>query len=155
MSIQLQVGNDVFNFPQQGETAPWGEDVTAWAEAVTDALTTVQGPNDILITQAPLANNQTTLANIAGLTFNTGQVQAINVPFLVKRTYDSGSTVVTESGAIIGNYNGTEFVISIDSVGDSGIEFDITNGGQIQYKTSSLANHIESVIYFKATTIDT
>jgi len=154
MSKTVTIGNEVIEFPEQGESAPWGEPVTQFAEAVEDVLADVQGSNDILLSQASLVNNQTTLANINGFIFNTGQVQAIFSEFLVTRTYDSGASVVTESGVIEGNFDGTTFFITVSSVGDAGMEFDITNGGQVQYKSSNLTNHKSSIIKFKAKTID-
>lgn len=154
MSKQLQIGSRIFNYPEEGDRAGWGEEATEWTEAVTDALQNVQGPNDILITSATLANNQSSAANIPGLTFNTGEVQSVEVDFLVVREYDSGSTVDTESGRILGNYNGTDFFISVESVGDAGITFSITSGGQFQYTTDNKVNHISSTIRFKASTID-
>lgn len=155
MSIKLQVGNTVYNYPVQGEGNGHGEDATAWAEGVTAALGNFLGPNDLLITIANLANNTTTPQNIPGLVFNTGDVQHINVEYLIVRTFDNGSSVVSESGPIYGNFNGIDFNISIESTGDnSGIELDVTSGGQFTYTSSDLTDHVSSLIYFKASTID-
>lgn len=154
MSKQFQIGVTIYPFPEQGDLAPWGEEVTAWAEAVTNALQSVQGPNDILITSSTLANNQTTFADVPNLSFNSAQVQSVDVDFLVVRIFDLGATTITESGRMIGSYNGTEFSLSVDSEGDAGIDFDITNAGQIQYITTDLADHQSSTIRFKARTID-
>lgn len=154
MSKKLQVGRDVYEYSQNGETPGWGEDNSAWAEAVTDALNDVKGPNDILATSAVLANNQTDFVDIVGLTFNTAQVIYVNVEFFIKRTSDNGTTTITESGTIIGNFDGSEFYISQDSVGASGIEIEVTSTGQFQYKSSDLADHVSSAIKFKANTLD-
>lgn len=154
MSKELQIGNRIFDYPEEGDRAGWGENATDWAEAVTNALENVQGPNDILTTSAILANNQAIPANIPGLTFNTGEVQSVEVNYLVIREYDSGSTVDTESGKILGNYNGSDFFISIEATGDAAITFSVTSGGQFQYVTDDKANHISSTIRFNARTID-
>lgn len=155
MSKQLQIGSDIYIYPEEGENPGWGEGATAWAEAVTEALQTVEGPNDITITSATLANNQSSAATIPGFLFNAAEVQAISSEFLIIRTYDSGTTVVTESGTMIGNYDGTDFYIALQTVGDSGVEFTITSAGQVQYTSTNLANHVSSVIRFRAKTIDT
>lgn len=156
MSKILQVGNDVFEYPQQGTGAGHGEEATAWAEAVTETLANVRGPNDILLTTANLANAVAIPAIIPGLTFNTGQVQHINVEFLIKREYELGSLVLVESGKIYGSFDGSDFKISVESTGDdTGIELDITAGGQFTYTSSDLNNHVSSIISFKASTIDT
>lgn len=154
MSKTLQIGSNIYTIPEEGDNPGWGEDLTAFFEGIADALENVQGPNDILITSAPLTNNQSTFANVSGLQFNTAQVQAIEVKYLIIRVYDAGASTVTESGTITGNYDGATFFISTQHVGDAGITFDITNTGQIQYKSSDLTSHVSSVIRFSGKTID-
>lgn len=154
MAKTLQIGSKVFEYPETGDKPGWGEEATAWAEAVTESIGNVQGVNDILITSANLNNNQAVAANINNFVFNTAQVQGVSSEFLIIRTYDAGASVVTESGTIYGNYNGSEFFITVESVGDAGIVFSITNTGQIQYTSSNLTNHVSSVIRFRARTID-
>lgn len=154
MSKTVQIGSNVYTIPEEGDNPGWGEDLTAYLEGIADALANVQGPNDILITSAPLTNNQSTFANIAGLQFNTAQVQAIEVKYLIIRVYDAGVSTVTESGTITGNYDGSTFFASTQHVGDAGITFDITNTGQVQYKSSDLTSHVSSVIRFRGITID-
>jgi len=154
MSKTLKVGSDIFEYPEQGTNPGWGEEATSWAVAVTDALETVQGPNDILLTSATLANNITTLTNIPGFNFDTSNVQAITAEFFIIRVFDSGTSTVTQSGDMVGNYDGSTFYLAIKSIGDTGIEFEITNAGQVQYKSSNLANHTSTTIRFKAKTID-
>ena len=154
MSKTVQIGSNVYTIPEEGENPGWGEDLTAYLEGIADALANVQGPNDILITSASLNNNQSTFANVAGLQFNTAQVQAIEVKYLVIREYDAGATTVVESGTITGNYDGSTFFITTNHIGDAGMTFDITNTGQVQYKTTDLTNHVSSVIRFRGVTID-
>lgn len=155
MAKQYTIGTKTFNYPDAGENPGWGEDATDWAGAVTDALQTVQGPNDILLTSATLANNQTSATNIPGLSFNVAQVEAVEIDYYITRTFDSGSTVISERGKILGDYNGTDFIISTESSGDTGVDFFVTSGGQFQYTSSDLTNHTSSTIRFSAKTIDT
>lgn len=155
MAKQLQIGSTIYNYPEEGDKAGWGEEATSWAEGVTDALSSVQGANDILITSATLTNNQTTATNIPGLLFNVAQVEAVEIDYLIKRTYDSGSTTVVETGKILGSYNGTDFIISQDTTEDAGVVISVTSAGQFQYTSSDLSNHVSSLIRFKAKTIDT
>ncbi len=154
MSKTVQIGSNIYTIPEQGTNPQWGEDLTAYLEAIADALANVQGPNDILVTSANLANNQTSFANVSGLQFNTAEVQSVEINYLVIRTYDSGTSVVTESGKILGNYDGSTFSIATQHIGDAGITFDITNTGQVQYKSTDLTNHVSSVIRFTGKTID-
>lgn len=154
MTKKLQIGSEIFNYPEQGTSSGHGEQATEWAEAVTDVLADFQGPNDILLTSQTLANNTTTPTNIPGLTFNTGQVQSITVEYLLERVYDSGSTTITESGVILGNFDGTTFKIIVEAADDVDVDITVTSGGQFQYTSSNLANHISTTIKFKASTID-
>lgn len=145
----LIVGNEEFDFPVQGDNPDYGEQITDWAEAVSDALTTVQQPNDILPTQASINNNQSTFTNIPGFAFDTSEVISINAEYIVNRSTTSPSQVLTESGTIQGNYNGTSWRISRSFDGDADIEFDITSGGQVQYKTANLSGsgYVGSIIF--------
>lgn len=151
----LVVGTESFEFPEQGENADYGEQVTDWAVAVTDALTTVQQPNDILPTQAIINNNQTSFTNIAGFSFDVSEVLSINAEYIIRRSTTSPSFSITESGTIRGNYNGSSWSIAIDAEGDAGMEFDITNAGQLQYKTSNIiGSGYVGFIIFKAKVIN-
>lgn len=155
MTKILQVGNNIFEYPQQGTGPGHGEEATAWAEAVTESLANFLGPNDILLTSANLANNTATQQVIPGLAFNTGQVQHINIEFLIVRIFDLGATKVVESGKVYGNFNGSDFRISVESTGDdTGVEIDVNPSGQFIYTSSNLADHQSSVVFFKAQTID-
>lgn len=154
MSKQLQIGSTIYDYPEQGDKAGWGEEATAWAEGVTNALANVQGSNDILITSATLANNQSSAANIPGLIFNVAQVEAVEIDYFIKRIFDSGATTVTETGKILGTYDGSDFFISTETTGDSGVVISVLASGQFQYTSTDLTNHTSSVIRFRARTID-
>lgn len=150
----VQIGSDIYRIPIEGTSAPWGQEVSDFLIGVADALGQVQGPNDILITSATLANNQSSAANIPGLVFSAGTVQAIDVTYLITRVYDGGASTIAESGKILGNYDGTTFSISQQFVGNSGVLLSILNSGQMQYTSSNLASHVSTTIKFSAKTID-
>ena len=159
MTKRLQIGKEVFDYPQQGTGAGYGEDATAWAEQVTKVLAEFSGPNDILLTQANLSNNQITPANITGLLFDLGRVQHVIIEFLIKIIYHPTLIPLTtaiklESGQIIGNYDGIDFIINTRSAGEAGVTIGVNNLGQFTYTSDNLTNHEESVIYFRARTID-
>lgn len=155
MPKTVQIGNKVYIVPNPGENPGWGEDLTEWICGVTDALETVQGPNDILITSATLANDTSTPTNIPGLTFDVAQVEAVEIKYEVRRIYDSGSTTEVEYGTIQGVYDGSTFFISSDVTGDTGTTITVLNTGQFTYETTDLPNHVSTTIRFKASTIDT
>jgi len=159
MAKTLQVGSQTFSYPENGEnpSTGYGEEATAWAEAISNTVNTLQGPNDITVSSFSLTNNQTTPADITGLTFNvsTGGILSVKVDYIIQRIYDSGASVVVESGLIIGNFDGSNFRMSEESTGDdAGITISVTSTGQFQYISSNLANSTSNVIKFKASTID-
>jgi hypothetical protein len=149
MSKTLIVGNEEFSFPEEGTNASWGEQVTDWASAVTDALTTVVQPNDITTTTAVINNNQSSAANVTGFSFDTSEVISINGEYIIKRTTDSSTLV--ESGTIRGNFDGTNWSVTQTAQGNAGVTFDITSGGQVQYTSTDVAgSNYSGVILFKA-----
>lgn len=133
----LTVGNEEFEFPLTGENAGYGSEVTDWAEAVTDALSTVQKPNDIPTT-APISLTQlaiNTPTNIPGFVFSTAEVMAIDAKYVFTKSYTESSInkVETEVGFIEGFFDLTNWGISIETTGDAGVLLSITPAGQMQY----------------------
>ena len=139
MSKILIIGTEEFEFPEEGDNPSWGEQVSDWAEAVSDALQNVQAPNDVLRTSANIANNVTTPTNIPGFSFDTSEVVSINADYIIRRTTNSPTQILQESGYIEGNFDGTNWTISRRFNGDAAVELDITPAGQIQYTSSDLA----------------
>lgn len=152
MALTLQVGTEVFQYPENGTNPQeqWGEEASNWAQAVTDLLANIQGPNDISITTFSLANNQVSQANIVGLRFSTTSVISVKIEFVIQRI---ASTTVVESGIIMGYFDGTNFEIAQQSVGNSGVVIDVLNDGQFVYTSSNLSGHVSSTIKFKGVTI--
>lgn len=155
MARTIQIGSKVFEIPDAGETAGWGEDTTEYLVAIAESLQSVQGPNDILLTSASLANNQTSSANIPGMVINLiGDVKAAEIDYAIERVYNSGATTDSENGKILSSYDGTQFKISIDAEGDTGISIDASNAGQFTYTSSNLVDHVSTIIRFRIKTID-
>lgn len=151
MAVRKQIGNAVFDIPETGEPE-WGEELTAYLDAVGDALQSVQGPNDILISTAPILNNQTTPINVTGLSFDSSEVLAVEVEYFIERV-TTGSTI-TESGSIVGNYDGSAWKINTSGVGAVGVDFTVNGSGQFQYTSTNLTNYVSGQIRFKAKTLD-
>ena len=151
MSKTLQIGNQTFEYPSQGDSN-WGEEASAWAEAVTEALATVQGPEDILLTEALLTNGSS--GNVSGLSFDTSVVQQVLVEGLIVRKYLDATPTEAEAFVATGAYNGTTFYLSVESTGnDSGVVLDIDNSGQFTYQASNKVNTDNIVIKFKGKAI--
>lgn len=150
MPKTLVVGTEEFEFPNQGENADYGEQITDWASAVSDALTTVQQPNDILVTTSVISNNVSSPANIPGFTFNTSEVISVDAQCTITRTTDSPAVVLVEYFTIKSTFDGTDWSTSVESEGDdSGVELDIITSGQVQYTSTNLVgtNYVGEVLF--------
>lgn len=151
MPKTLIVGNEEFEFPLTGENPGYASEVTDWAEAVTDALSTVQKPNDILTTSQSI-NNTGVLTNIPGFSFPTAEVISIDCKYLVKRVVSGGVDAGTyiEVGYIEGYYDPTTgWGISIRTVGNARILLSITPSGQIQYISTPITGttHVGTITF--------
>lgn len=155
MATTLTVNGSDFLFPQQGEDPQWGSEVSDWAEEVTDVLGSLTSVDDILLTSFTLTNNQSTFADINGLTFSKTSVRSARITLDVYIT--TSSAELQETIDITLGYKNTadEFRISIISSGDnSGVTFNVTTAGQMQYKTTNIAGtSYAGTIKFKAVTI--
>ena len=143
----LIVGNDEFLYPEEGDNAGYGESATAWAEAVTTALQTVQQPNDVPVTTAAILNNIAIPTSILGFSFNTSEVIAISGEYIVRRTTDSQNLV--QNGKIEGNFDGNAWNIVHEHINSAGISFDITSSGQITYTSTLITgtNYFGEIIF--------
>lgn len=149
MSKTVIVGTEEFQIPEVGENPGYGEQLSDFFVAVADALSSVQKPNDIIQTSANIANNVSVATNIPGYSFDTSEVRAISSQFLITRSTDTPAVTITESGYIEGNFDGTNWNISIRSNGNSGVDLSITPAGQIQYTSTDLAGagYVGSIIF--------
>jgi hypothetical protein len=146
MAIALTVRNVVFQYPDNKEPRGWGEDATAWAEAITSLLSDVIGDADIppsLATITAGAINQP----ISALEFSTLTVRSAIVEYAVTR-----GTLV-ESGEIRLVYNGTTWDIATEFIGDASIQFTIDPSGQVKY-SSSASPAGTGTIKFRARTLE-
>lgn len=152
MSVTLIVNNTPFDYPEQGEQAPWGEAATGWAKEVTTVLNSINGPYDILESSANILNNQTTFQNIPGFVFDVTLVRSFQVNGNIYRT--NGTIVKVESFTINGLSTGASWSITQEGFGDAGVIFDLdSNTGQMRYKSDDLAGQTSGLVKFKATAI--
>jgi hypothetical protein len=152
MSVTLIINNTPFDYPEQGEQAPWGEAATGWAKEVTTVLNSINGPYDILESSANILNNQTTFQPIPGFVFDGTLVRSFEVVGNVYRT--NGTIEKSESFSINGLSTGSSWVITQEGFGDSGVIFDLDSStGQMRYKSDNLIGQTSGLIKFKATAI--
>lgn len=158
-TVPLVVNNTTFNYPGPGEDPGWGEDATAWAQAVTQVLNSLLGPGDVLETTFNVTNNVSAAENVVGLTFDTATVRAAIIEYSVYRTSDTATSGNAEFGMMVMVYDnsatsGNKWVLVQDSSGDAGIFFDVTDAGQFQYTSTDIgAAGYSGVMKFKARTL--
>ena len=154
MSKTVIIGSQEFELPVQGDNPDFATQLTDFFVAVADALASVQGANDILLSTATISNNVIVPTSIPGFSFSTASVRAIESTYLVERFTSSPVQKFVESGTIIGNYDGSSWTIASNFVGDAGITFSISASGQMQYTSSNITGSgYVSTIKFSAKTI--
>ena len=157
MSKTLTIGSCTFQYPEQGTKAGWGEEATCWACAITTKVNSISGTNDIDLKTICIVNNKSVATNVGTgactLSFSTSAVRSFEATYVVIRT-DSCCVILTESGTMTGNYNGTacnKWNFSIEHVGCAGMCFTMTCAGQVQYFSDACAG--AGTMKFKASTI--
>lgn len=156
--MQLTVGNQVFNYPDPGTEAGWGEDATGWAEAVTQTLAALISPGDILPTTLQITNNAISDTPLVGLSFNRSVVRAANVSYHVSRK-STGTEEIVESGTLMLTAELTSAISPIWTMtqqadNDAGIYFVLSDSGQISYRSTDIgAAGYTGTIRFSAKTL--
>lgn len=140
MSLELTVGGTSYEFPENGKSAPWGEELTSWASAVTSVLGTLSSDTDILSSSFTLANNQTTPANIVGLALNVSLVRGAIIEYSIYRTSSTTTTDKAETGTIWTTWDGTSWSLARESDNETGVEFSVTAAGQFKYISTDIGS---------------
>ena len=156
MPKTLIINNTPYNYPTSGDEPGWGNDATGWAEGVTNVLSDLLGPNDILETAFNVANNQQVFADITGLIFNAASVRAAEITYSIFRISTTNPSGHTEKGTIQLIYdNNIGWSINQGNIiGSSGVTFQIDPSGQVQYKSTDIGtlNYI-GTMKFRAKTL--
>lgn len=155
MAFDIQIGSKIITLPDVGESADWAEGVVEFYKSVEEALATVQGPQDITQTTTILANGGS--GNVTGFSFDTAETKYIFAEYVITRTFTDATPTQSEAGQLFGNYDGTDFTISIrandGAGGNPGVDLDINNTGQVTYTATTVANTDVLDIVFKAKAI--
>ncbi len=121
-------------------------DPTASQDAATKAY--VDG-SDLRPGSFSAANNQPTPADITGFAFANASIRSFKAQVSVTLIATANSY---ETFDIMAVQKGTSWDMSVASVGDdSGIVFNITNAGQMQYTSPNSAGFVSNTIKFRAT----
>jgi hypothetical protein len=152
---RLIVNNTTFNYPDPGQEPGWSEDATAWAQSVTEVLSFLIAPGDILNGTATIANAQNSPVDVIGCQFDSTVSRSANVSYQVVRSDDLETR--TESGTLFINFNAGENAWTLSRFytdNDSNVDFSITPAGQVQYKSDEMTgNSYTGIVKFNARTL--
>lgn len=139
MATTVTINGSSFSLPSQGDSAPWGDDLSDIILALIAVSNDTLGTADILTTSFNVANNQAVAANVNGLSFNTSLVRSAIIQYSLYRT--STTTEMSETGHIYVTYKSTAgtWEIAQSYAGSSDVTFTITNAGQVQYISSNFS----------------
>jgi hypothetical protein len=119
-------------------------------DARGDARYNLKSAGDISEGSFSLANNEPLATSITGFAFDNGIVRSFEA--LVSIKIDATSDLFEEI-KMSGIQKGSSWEISLQSTGDeSGVQFSITNAGQIQYISPNYSGFVSGVIKFRALT---
>jgi len=151
MPIRLRLADEEFDIPVVSDNN-WGEQVTLYLKKNSDVIATIQGPQDILLTEAPLSDGGS--GPINGLSFDTSTIQQIKVEGFIIRSFTTAADPTTDAFVCEGVYNGSSFFINPKYTGtDAKVKLDINNAGQFLYDAETVADTDTIVIKFKASAI--
>lgn len=143
MAVTVTIQGTPIEFPSSGESPNWAPAVIEFAQAVEAALSGVAGTFDVAPQILVIdAQNPGTNVNATGLSFPVSNVRGAEISYSVYRTTSTDTAYEFGTLKIIYNANGAtnqKWEISRDYVGDGKITFTITDIGQVQFTTATMA----------------
>ena len=139
--ITYTINGTSFNFPTQGDDPPWGDEIVSTITAIVNTLNTLNGTGDILTTSFTISNNVSSASNVTGLNFDPTVVRSAIIDYSIYRSSTTPNEL-SECGSMYVTYKSTagSWEIAQYNVGNSGVVFTVTNGGQIQYTSSDIGS---------------
>lgn len=156
----ITIGTTPISFPDSGTSPNWAQPTIDFAQAVATALNGILSPTDIPpttlvldVTYNPISN-----ANLPGCQFSTSLVRAAIVRYSVFRATSISANTAVEEGQLFLAYNpngtaGSLWDLSREYVGDGLITFTITDVGQVQFTTTTIAGtgHTGKIVFAAST----
>ena len=139
MAEQVIIQGSTYNLPVQGDSPPWGTDLTDLLNALIAVSNPSIGPADITTTSFTIANNVASPTNVSGAAFNTAIVRSAILSYSI---YISTSiNELCETGQIYLSYKSTagSWELAQNYSGSSGVIFSITSSGQLTYTSSNIS----------------
>lgn len=161
MPVDIVINSVPISYPSPGDAPGWGESATQFAQEVAEVLNNINNPNDILETTFTIQNNVSSFSNIAGLSFSTGQVRSAEISYSIYRTSDTTPSGSVETGTMSLVYDnaaasGQKWQLAIGNISGpgAGVLFNITDAGQVQYKSTDIGStNYSGEIKFRAKTL--
>lgn len=141
--VSIVIQGTTYLIPKPSAPAPYGEELFDYLQALGSAYSTLVGVGDIQETSATLLNNQSSSADVLGLSFDSAQVRSASIAYQITRTTNLSNRI--ESGFLNVFYDASrsinnKWVLQRESIGvDSLVEFTITDSGQVQYTTDNMS----------------
>lgn len=152
MSVPIVVQGTTINIPSSGESPNWAPAIIEAFQAIAQALSQVVGPFDVSPQTYVLVSNSNTNVDVPNLSFPISAVHGAFIRYTIYR--NTTSTTVVETGLIFLAYNpsagvGQKWLITREYVGDAKVTFSVTDVGQVQFSSSTLAGstHNGIIIY--------
>ena len=143
MAKLFTINGTSYEFPQNNEDPNWAQDVTAWGEAVTTAIQDLLNASDLIVGSEVIGNDVVSATPLTDLVFSPDTIRAAHISYSVYRRSDANPTGNYETGIIYTIYDtegspGSLWGIGYNKIGAAGIEFNITDFGQVTYTTSDI-----------------
>jgi len=151
MAIALTVGGITYQYPTLNDEQ-WSSNADDWAEAVTFQLQQIAVTGDIgPVNLVSIVNNQASPANVTNLILSPSTIRAGFVEYYVQRT--TASSEISEAGMMYILYNDLAASYTIanvgNNVGTTGVEFSVSNTGQVKYTSSNLIGQTQGRLKYR------
>lgn len=143
MAIVLTVNGTSYEFPENNDDPNWAQDVTAWAEAVSDSVTDLLAASDLIVGSESINNNAAVAVSLTDLVFSPSTIRGAHISYTVYRASTDQISGNIETGIIYLMYDtdadpGSKWIMGQTRIGNAGILFSVTDFGQVQYTTTDI-----------------
>jgi len=137
------------NYTPSQVASEGADKVSAYLKGIDNAIGSIGSTTgDISLSTFSAANNQASLANVTGLAFSNGVVRSFDA--IVSVAIDATTDLFAEY-KLHGIQKSSDWELSYEYLGDdTGVGFDITSSGQVQYISSNISGFVSNTVKFRA-----
>jgi len=150
--VAITIQGQSISFPNSGGSPNWAPAVIEFAQAVELALSGLAGDFDVAPQTFDFdSSNPGSNLNIPNLSFPTSDVRGATIDYAIHR--ETSTVELAEKGKLEIVYNasntGDKWEVVREFVGDADVTFDVTDTGQVQLSTTTIAgiNHAGRITY--------